>query len=152
MRGNTAVYILQYQLHGKTSKLTLGKCSEIKCDVARAMAEANRGEISKARHGLGIDPALARDTAKADAQRPKPQSFGATIADYLEAKRATMRPRTHAENKRYLEMLWKPLHRLPLGSITRANVATELRKIANDAARWPPTVLGRRYRHSSAGP
>ena len=28
--GNTAVYILQYQVNGKTSKLTLGKCSEIK--------------------------------------------------------------------------------------------------------------------------
>ena len=63
----------------------------------------------------------------------KPQSFGATIADYLGAKRATMRPRTYADNKRYLEILWKPLHRLPLGSVARANVAAELRKIANDS-------------------
>src|SRR6516164_10704601 len=63
-RGNSAVYILQYQLRGQTSKLTLGKCSEIKCDVARAMAEAKRAEISKARLGLGIDPATARDNAK----------------------------------------------------------------------------------------
>lgn len=129
-RGDTAVYILQYQLNGKTSKLTLGKCSEIKCDVARAIAQAKRGEIAKARHGFGIDPALARDNAKAEAHKPKPQTVGATMADYLEAIRPAVRPRTYSENKRHLEDFWKPLHNLPLGEVTRANVAAELRKIA----------------------
>ena len=132
-RGDAAVYILQYQLHGKTSVLRLGKTSEIRCDVARAMAEAKRGEIGKARLGLGIDPAQARDKAKAEAQKPKAETVGATIAEYLEAKRAQMRPRSLSENKRFLDGFWKPLHRLAMGDVTRANVATELRRIAKDS-------------------
>jgi integrase len=129
-RGDSAVYILQYQLRGQTSKLTLGKCSEIKCDVARAMAEAKRDEISKARLGLAIDPATARDNAKIEAQKPKPETIKAVIADYLEAIRAKKRPRTYQGIKRHLENFWTPLHGHYVNSVTRADVATELRKLA----------------------
>jgi integrase len=128
-RGDTDNYILQYQVHGETHVLRLGKCSEIKCDVARDLARAKRGEISKARLGLGIDPATARDNSKVDAKRPKPQTVGATIVEYLEAKQAKVRPRTYQGTKRYLEIFWRPLHGFSMDSIARVNVAAELRRI-----------------------
>ena len=86
-RGDDATYVLQYQLNGKTSKLTLGKCSEIRCDVARAMAETKRGEISKARLGLGIDPAIEREKSRQKPKNPNHKPLAPPIADYLEAKR-----------------------------------------------------------------
>jgi len=125
-RGNDATYVLQYQLNGKTSKLRLGLCSEIKCDVAREMARAKRGEISKARLGLGIDPALERESKKAEAKKPKPKTLGAYITDYLEIKKAVMRATTYDNSKYYLETLWAPLHPLPLREVDRAKVAAEL--------------------------
>src|SRR5262245_31933511 len=94
-RGDTAVYILQYQLHGKTSKLTLGKASEIKCDVARDLAKAARGKISQARLGHGIDPALERENIRTEAQKPQPDTVGAVIEDYLAARKEAMRPRSY---------------------------------------------------------
>ncbi len=119
-RGETATYILQYQINGKTSKLTLGNCSEIKCEVARTLADAKRGQIAKARLGLDVDPALERENAKAEALKPKPKSFGATVTDYLAARRGEISERYDDALTYHLETLLKRLHGLSLGDITLA--------------------------------
>ena len=131
-RGDNAVYILQYQLNGNTSKLTLGKCSEIKCGVARDLALAKRGDITKAKHGIGIDPALVRENIRAEAKKPKPKTLGAVVTDYLQARRGDISRRYHAAITTYLGVLLKALHGLALDEVTRANVAAEIRTIAKE--------------------
>jgi integrase len=131
-RGKDATYFLQYQLNGTPRKLTLGRRSEIRCEVARDLAKAKRGEIAKAKLGLGIDPAIARENAKAESNKPKPQSLGAIIADYLATKKAAMRPRTYSGAAYQLETLFKPLHNAPLNAVTRAAIAAQLGTIARE--------------------
>jgi len=131
-RGQSAIYILQYQVNGKTSKLKLGRCSEIKCDVARELAKAKGGEISKARLGLGVDPAIEREKQKSEAKKPKPKTLGATVEDYLEAKKSKISDRYEVSLKYHLETLLKRLHGLVLSDVTRMAVAAEIRAIAKD--------------------
>jgi integrase len=139
-RSTTSVYILQYQLHGKTSKLTLGNTSEIKCDLARDLAKAARGKISQARLGHGVDPAQERDNARIEAQKPKPDSVGAVIKVYLAARQATMKPRSYVEVHRHLEKTWQPLHDFPITEVVRANIAPVLSAAAKDSG---PTAANR---------
>lgn len=131
-RGNVVTFVLQYQSKGQTRKLKLGKWPEIKCAVAREMAEAKRGEVSKAEMGLGIDPATLRESAKAEARKPKPQTLGATIADYLEAMRGKISRRYDVALTYHLETLLKGLHDLALGDVTRAAVAAEIKTITRE--------------------
>jgi integrase len=143
-RGDTAVYILQYQLNGKTSKLTLGKCSEIRCGVARDLAKAKRGDISKAKNGLGVDPAIERENIKAEAQRPKSKTLGATIADYLEDRRGKISHSYYVGLAYQLQTLLKNLHGLALGDVNRAAIAVEIRTITKERG----TVTANRTRTS----
>src|SRR5262249_39345849 len=55
--------------------------------------------------------------------------FSAVKRDYLEARKPTMKPRSHAECVRHLDTHWKPLHGLPLASIDRATIAARLRHL-----------------------
>jgi integrase len=129
-RGDTATYILQYQVNGKTSRFRLGGCSEIRCEVARDLALLKRGEITKAKHGLGIDPALLRENTKADSKKPKPQTLGAMIADYLDDKRGKF-SRNHFVGVEYhLGTLLQPLHALPVRDVKREQIAPLIRAIA----------------------
>jgi integrase len=131
-RGANTSFILQYQLNGRTSVLRLGRWPEVKCDVARRLAEVKRGEITKARLGLGADPALERENIKADAKKPKAKTLGATVGDYLQAKRGEISDNYNVALTYHLQVLLRALHGLGLGEVTRAAVAAEIRKIANE--------------------
>ena len=52
--------------------------------------------------------------------------------DYLQVQSKHQRPRTLVANTHYLKNCLKPLHGLPLASVTRAMVAAELRRIGNE--------------------
>jgi integrase len=131
-RGDVVTFVLQYQSNGRTAKLKLGKWPEIKCEVARGLALAKRGQIEKAKLGLGVDPAIERAEIKAEAQKPKPQTLGATIAAYLEAVRGKISHRYDVALTYHLEVLLKSLHGLSLSDVSRAAVAAEIRIIANE--------------------
>ena len=73
-----------------------------------------------------------RANEKADARQVASHTLGATLAKYLEAKVASMKPRSYEETKRHLENHWKPLHGLALASIGRANVAAQVSTIAKE--------------------
>ena len=117
-------YIFQYKIGSKHRRLNCGTVEKVSADEARRAAEKHAAALINHE-----DPANTKEVARAQASH----TIGATIADYLEAKRAEMRPRTYADNKRYLEMFWKPLHGLSVRSVARANVAAELRRIAKDS-------------------
>ena len=75
---------------------------------------------------MGGDPALDKKTARAEGRN----TFGAVVDKYLEMRKATHRPSTHIEVKRYLQDYAKPLHNLPIKSVGRKNVAYLLDEVA----------------------
>ena len=118
-------YIFQYKIGSKHRRLNCGAVGKVSADDARRAAKKHAAALINHE-----DPANKKEVARAQASH----TIGATIADYLEAKRAEMAPTAHdADNKRFLERFWKPLHGLSLGGVARANVATELRRIAKDS-------------------
>src|SRR6516162_4699076 len=102
-------WVVQYRHHGQSRKMTF--------DAVLSLEQA-RGEAKRilALVALGEDPATDKKR-KAAADR---HTFAALRDQYLDAKKAEVRPRTFIEWKRYLEeSYFKPLHNLPVDSILR---------------------------------
>jgi integrase len=131
IRGDACTWIFQYKL-GTHKKMRLGKLSEIDAKRARTLADALKGQVAEAKLGHGIEPAETREKKKEESQpKPKPKSLGATIEQYLADKSG--KPRSLEETSRHLRTQWAPLHRLSLGSVTRADVAARLATLAKDS-------------------
>jgi integrase len=110
-----------YRFNGKQKRLTLGDTS-LTLDAARQIARKHRIALAD-----GKDPAIEIVERRANTAL----LVGAVIADYLKARQRDMKPRSLVECTRHLQVLWKPLHGLPVGSVTRALVAANLRRIAD---------------------
>ena len=133
IRNGKRSWVFQYKLGEREHRMRLGG-PELNCEQARTLAQAQKGDVSKAKLGHGVDPHIARERARAEA---KPTSRGKTlsslIADYLDAKVSALRPRSYNETKRHLERNFEPLHDYELRAIHRADVATRVREIAKDS-------------------
>jgi integrase len=116
-------FIAQYKIGSKHRRITLGNVAKVTLEDARQRAKIIFGKVAD-----GKDPA----NEKAEARQTASHTVGAKIADYLEAKAATMKPRSYSETRRHLENHWKPLHGLALASIGRANVAAQVSTIAKE--------------------
>jgi integrase len=117
-------FIAQYKIGSKHRRITLGNVAKVTLEDAKQRAKIIFGKVAD-----GKDPA----NEKAEARQVASHTLAAKIADYLEAKAASMKPRSCAETKRHLEYHWKPLHGLALGSIGRANVAAQVSAIAKES-------------------
>jgi integrase len=117
-------FIAQYKIGSKHRRITLGNVAKVTLEDAKQRAKIIFGKVAD-----GKDPA----NEKAEARQVASHTLAAKIADYLEAKAASMKPRSCAETKRHLENHWKPLHGLALGSIGRANVAAQVSAIAKES-------------------
>jgi integrase len=117
-------FIAQYKIGSKHRRITLGNVSKVTLDDAQRRAKSIFGKVAD-----GKDPA----NEKAEARQAASHTLGAKIADYLEAKAATMKARSYSETKRHLEVHWKPLQGLSLASIGRANVAAQVAVIAKES-------------------
>jgi len=130
IRDGKCTWVLQYKLKdGPHRRLKLGTLDELTCGQARKLAEAEKGKVSVARLGHGIDPATERDNKKKPKQT---NSFSAVIPAYLEARRGAIKDATYEAQERHLNKHWSDLHRLTLGNITRADVAASLAKITKN--------------------
>jgi integrase len=117
-------FIAQYKIGSKHRRITLGNVSKVTLDDAQKRAKIIFGKVAD-----GKDPANEKAEAKATASH----TLGAKIADYLEVKAASMKPRSYSETRRHLEAHWRPLHGLALASIGRANVAAQVSTIAKES-------------------
>jgi integrase len=117
-------FIAQYKIGSKHRRITLGNIAKVTLEDAKQRAKIIFGKVAD-----GKDPA----NEKAEARQVASHTLGAAIAKYLDAKAATMKPRSYAETKRHLENHWKPLHGLALASIGRANVAAQVSMIAKES-------------------
>jgi hypothetical protein len=117
-------FIVQYKIGSKHRRMKLGDVSKVTLDDAQKRAKIIFGKVAE-----GKDPA----NEKAEARQTASHTLGAKIGDYLQAKVATMKPRSYEETKRHLENHWEPLHGLALASIGRANVAAQVSTIAKES-------------------
>ena len=125
-------WVFQYKLGSKHRRIKLGG-PELSRDMARKLAEAQKGQLSSAKLGHGIDPATDRDRRKAEAKpQPKARSLASFIPTYLDARRGGLKDSTHAIQVLHLNNHWHALHNLPINDVTRADVAGVLTTIAKN--------------------
>jgi Arm DNA-binding domain len=108
--GEHRTLIAQYKIGTKHRRITLGNVDKVNFEHARREAKKIFGRVANEE-----DPAIDR----AEARKIASHTFDAAIKQYLTAKKDDLRPSTYNQAKHHLEALWKPLHSLALGSITR---------------------------------
>jgi integrase len=113
-------WMVQYAIGGRTRRMTLGSPTVLDVGKARSLA---RDLLARAR--IGQDPA----SEKAAAREKAAEMFGALLPRFLERQRARMKPRSYQETERHLLAHARPLHGLPIDTITRRTIATRLAAI-----------------------
>ena len=138
--GGSRNYVVRYRLGGLERRHTIGSVSVLTLDQARQKARKVLVAVDE-----GRNPTAEKATKKATASL----IFSSVAADYLEAKQSTMKPRSHDECTRHLNRDWKPIHGLPLGTVSRLVIAGRLREIAkasgNTAANRARATLSAMY-------
>jgi integrase len=114
---NVKRWIVQYEVHGQTKRITIGPPNLFTAEQARRVA---REQLAKAR--LGHDPAAEKAAERITAK----QTLGSVVDQYLADREGKLRPSSMAHVRRYLLRWWKPLHGLPLHKITRKDIAAHL--------------------------
>ena len=135
-RNGKRSWVLQYKLGNQHRRIKLGG-PELTREMARQLAQAEKGKLAAARLGHGLDPAKERDLRKAEQSTAKarPNSFATIIPTYLDAREGGLKQNTYEAQERHLNIHWKALHDLGLSEITRADVAAVLTEITK--ARGP---------------
>jgi integrase len=121
--GRKRTWFVQYRFGAKQRILSLGAVGTMSADKAR---KAAKHALAKAQ--LGHDPYVEKDDAQASAEL----TLGSVANRFLDDKANKLKPRSLVEVRRHLLRDWKPLARLPLKSITRAHVASQIEVIAKE--------------------
>jgi len=126
--GGKRTWIAQYRLGSKQRRVTLGTVETISADEARRRAKSALSKVH-----LGTDPQVEKAEARAQAA----VTLGSVVDSYL-ARHAEKRlkPGTFTDVARYLRRHWAPLSILPIGKISRANVAARLARIADESGSY----------------
>lgn len=113
-------WIVQYDIGGRSRRLTLGTTALLSVGAARNQA---RDLLAKVR--LGGDPAADRRKERAAAA----ETFGALLPRYLILKQGTCRPGTFVQLEHRLQGLARPLHPQAVSAIDRRSLAALLSAI-----------------------
>jgi integrase len=115
------MWIYQYDIAGRTRRITLGNVNAISIQDARKTAGQLQGKVR-----LGHDPV----GEKAESQARAANTFAIVMKNYLAAKKSRMRQLSWNTAEYRLRAFCAPLHLLPLTSITRREVAAVLTPIS----------------------
>jgi integrase len=134
---------MQYQVHGRQHRIKLGDQVVISADQARTSAKEVAGKVAASRrtgeaHPILEQKRIADELRKAEAKRPGDAPFSSRIDEYLAARTANgngLRERSVIETRRYLEIAFKELHKIPVDQIRKIDVVDALNKIKAPAAR-----------------
>jgi integrase len=119
--GGSRKYVVQYRQGGLPRRYTIGPTTTLTLDEARKRARKVLVAVDD-----GRNPGAEKETARAASGL----IFAAVTADFLAACR--LKPKSLYDYNYHLKKLWKPLHKLPLGGISRQVVASHLRIIAQE--------------------
>ena len=118
-------WIVQYRRGGTTRRLLLGSAAVLTAEQARGLAKKALGSVA-----MGEDPAADR----AERRGKDRLSFRSVVDEYLAYKQKQVRAKTYGEMRRYLTGgYFKPLHALPVDSISRKEIAARLVTIARES-------------------
>jgi integrase len=113
-------WVVQYDLAGRTRKMTLGGTDTLTAAQARTKAKDILAAVR-----LGRDPANEKSAARAKAAK----TFGSTLSDYLDHQRGALKPRSYEEVERHLVVHCAPLHPKPIDAIDQGAAAQLLSSI-----------------------
>jgi integrase len=113
-------WVFQYDIAGKTRRITIGSVSAIDPIKARAIASEFHAKVR-----LGQDPAAA----KAESQARAAETFGAAIQPFLQWQRTRVRPSTLRPIERHLVINLAALHSLPINQMDRRAIAAQLARM-----------------------
>jgi len=117
-------WVVQYRRGGATRRLLLGSAAVLGAEAARAAAKKALAKVA-----LGEDPQAER----VDRRGKDKLSLRSVVDEYLATKERDVRPRTFRELKRYLTgSFFKPLHAIPVDTVTRRDVAARLVAITRE--------------------
>src|SRR5262249_50908706 len=111
-------WVVQYRRAGASRRMLLGSAEVLNAEQARRMAKT-----ALARVAMGENPQAER----VDRRGKDKLSFRSVVEEYLPLKQDQVRPKTFHELARYLTgAYFKPLHSMPVDTITRKDVAAQL--------------------------
>jgi integrase len=110
-------WVVQYETHGHTRRITIGAPEVFGLDEARRIARTKLAEVR-----LGGDPAAE----KVEERRAAKHTLDAVIEQYLAQCQTRLRPSSMEHMRRYLRDWWKPLHAMPIHKLTRRDIAAHL--------------------------
>jgi integrase len=119
--GGATRWVVQYDIGGKTKRVTLGTTAMLNAGEAREKARDLLAAIR-----LGGDPAAEKREARMRAG----ETFGALLQRYLAYQRTRWRPRTYTLHERHLLKYARELHPRPLASIDRRTIAKLISELA----------------------
>ena len=121
--GGSRTWIFQYRIGSKQRRMFLGSASDPQVNLAdtRKVASKLHGQVA-----LGQDPQRGKEAAKRDAEN----TLGSVAEQYLESRKPSWRPGTYREVARYLTFHARPLHRIPIASVSQNDVVRLLDDIA----------------------
>jgi integrase len=121
--GGSANYVVQYDVGGRTKRVTLGPVTLLDVGAARAKAKDLLARVR-----LGGDPAAEKRERRIQAA----ETFGALIPRYLIVQQRAVRPSSFKQIERRLCKLAHPLHPLPLTAIDRRTISSLLATVADN--------------------
>jgi integrase len=117
-------WIAQYRRAGGTRRMLIGK-GELNAEQARGEAKKVLAKVT-----MGLDPQGERADRR-DADR---NTLRKAVDEFLAVKQRELRPRSYVETARYLTgAYFKPLHTMPLDTITRRDIAACIVRIARES-------------------
>jgi integrase len=122
--GGSRKYVVHYRQAGIQRRHTIGPTATMTLEEARKRARKILVAVDD-----GRDPAAEKETKAAAAAL----IFASVVADYLKVRARDMRSGSLSEATRHLTAVWRPLHKLPIGGVSRAIVASHLRRIAEES-------------------
>jgi integrase len=132
-------WIIQYRRVGQTRRMLIGSAEVVGAEQARLQAKKALGAVAN-----GQDPQGER----ADRRDADKLTLRKAVDEFLAVKQRELRPRSFFETARYLTgAYFKPLHSMPLDTISRRDVATCIVRIARESGN--PTASQARAKLSS---
>jgi integrase len=116
-----ASYIVQFDIAGKSRKVTLGPLALVSLGAARAKAKETLAKVK-----LGHDPAADRQAQRLASR----ETFGSFLPTYLAGKQAELRKGSQVQLAHRLNGLAEPLHALPVSTIDRRAISGLLATVA----------------------
>jgi integrase len=118
--GGGRSWLAQYDVGGRSHKMTLGSIETLTAARARATAKDIFAQVR-----LGRNPAVEKRAARDEIG----ETFGAVLPRYLTHKRAELKPRSYQEVERHLLTHCAPLHRRPIAAVDQRAIAILLGKL-----------------------